>query len=89
MTYPHLQHMVCNTSHKRRQEVFLCLTDGEFAPVTWFGCWNMLEDVMQVGALQALVDLTRSPGLLPSVMVRLNLGNRYFQKGKHVRKSLT
>lgn len=43
---------------------------------------------MQVGALQALVDLTQSPGLLPSVMVRLNLGNRWFQKGKHVKKSL-
>lgn len=44
---------------------------------------------MQVGVLQALVDLTRSPGLLPSVMVRLNLGNRLFQKGKHVKRTLT
>lgn len=56
----------------------------------WLGQVGItLEDVMQVGALQALVDLTQSPGLLPSVMVRLNfLGNCWFQKGKHVKKSL-
>lgn len=81
MTDIHLQHMISNTSHKRRENVFLCLTDGEFVPVTWFGCWNMLEDVMQVGVLQALVDLTRSPGLLPSVMVRLNLCNACSRRG--------
>ena len=81
--------MICNTSHKRRQSIFLCLTDAEFVHVTWFGCWNILKDVMQVEALHVLVDLTWSLMLLPSAMVRLNLGNSWFQKEKLVKKTLT
>lgn len=44
---------------------------------------------MQVEALHVLVDLTWSLMLLPSAMVRLNLGNSWFQEEKLVKKTLT
>lgn len=86
ITHPYFLHV---TSHKRRQSVFLCLVDAEFVHESCFGPWNILEDMMQVEALQALAEFAGPLVLLPSARTGLNLGNSWFQNEKHVGKTLT
>lgn len=44
--------------------------DAEFVHVTSFGHWNILQDIMQAGALQVLADLAWCFVILPSAMGR-------------------
>lgn len=81
--------MILQHFPQKKAEIFLCLTDAEFVLMTCFGCWNTLEDLVQVEAFYVLVDLAWPLVLLPSAMGRLNLGHSWFQNEKHVEKTLT
>ena len=57
--------------------------DAEFVHMTCFGHWNILEEMMQAGALHVLIVLPRILVILLSAMRgAVNLGNSWFQNEK-------